>query len=216
MGRAGMTPNAALGFLTVVEDSQHGLFGGYLVLNAAGRPLEFHCTAPVKPNRAQEILYGPTLEPFLYGEQIGQTLLSKAKTPPLFVFTDRPAAMAVRQHVEMPVALSAGRSGKRVGRGQGGGFRVQGSGFQEATRRILSTQYSVLSAVNPQPSTLNPQPSTLNPQPASPTGGSTLRTAARRLLGFNWDAIDWRSPRPTETIARYWLSGWALWPNRSI
>lgn len=48
----------ALGFLTVVEHKQHGLFGGYLVLNQVGRPLEFHCTAPVKPNRAQEILYG--------------------------------------------------------------------------------------------------------------------------------------------------------------
>ena len=46
----------ALGFLTVVEHPQYGLFGGYLVLNLAGRPLEFHCTAPIKPNRAQEIL----------------------------------------------------------------------------------------------------------------------------------------------------------------
>ena len=64
----------ALGFLTVVEHPQYGLFGGYLMLNTAGRPLEFHCTAPIKPNRAQEILYGPTLEAFLYGEQIGQTL----------------------------------------------------------------------------------------------------------------------------------------------
>ncbi len=52
---------SALGFLTVVEHPQYGLFGGYLVLNIAGRPLEFHCTAPIKPNRAQEILYGPTL-----------------------------------------------------------------------------------------------------------------------------------------------------------
>ena len=62
----------ALGFLTVLEHSQHGLMGGYLVLNISGRPLEFHCTAPIKPNRAQQILYGPTLEPYLFGEQIGQ------------------------------------------------------------------------------------------------------------------------------------------------
>ena len=48
-----------LGFLTVLEHPQHGLFGGYLLLNLAGRPVEFHCTAPVKPNRAQQILYGP-------------------------------------------------------------------------------------------------------------------------------------------------------------
>ena len=59
---------AAIGFLTVVDEPAHGLFGGYLILNPAGRPVEFHCTAPVKPNRAQEILYGTTLKPYLYGE----------------------------------------------------------------------------------------------------------------------------------------------------
>ena len=57
-----LRPKPALGFLTVVEHPQHGLFGGYLLLNHGGRPLEFHCTAPIKPNRAQEILYGPTLD----------------------------------------------------------------------------------------------------------------------------------------------------------
>ncbi len=67
---------AGIGFLSVIEHDELGLFGGYLVLNMAGRPLEFHCTSPVRPNRAQEILYGPTLRPFLFGEQIGQALLS--------------------------------------------------------------------------------------------------------------------------------------------
>ena len=95
----------ALGFLTVVEHPQYGLFGGYLVLNAVGRPLEFHCTAPIKPNRAQEILYGPTLEAFLYGEQIGQTLISQASTPPMLICTDRVPALAVREHVSTPVVL---------------------------------------------------------------------------------------------------------------
>jgi len=95
----------ALGFLTVLDHPQHGLFGGYLILNTAGRPLEFHCTAPIKPNRAQQILYGPTLEAFLYGEQIGQTLLAQAKNPPLLVCTDRRPALVVREHVPVPVAL---------------------------------------------------------------------------------------------------------------
>ncbi len=96
---------STLGFLTVVEHSQYGLFGGYLILNTAGRPLEFHCTAPIKPNRAQEILYGPTLESFLYGEQIGQTLISQGSAPPLLVCTDRPPALAAREYVSSPVVL---------------------------------------------------------------------------------------------------------------
>jgi hypothetical protein len=95
----------ALGFLTVIDHPEHGLFGGYLLLNLAGRPLEFHCTAPVRPNRAQEILYGPTLEAFLYGEQIGYTLLGQSKIEPLAVCTDREPALAVRELVSWPVAL---------------------------------------------------------------------------------------------------------------
>ena len=101
----GKTPAKALGFLTVVEHPQHGLFGGYLILNANGRPLEFHCTAPVKPNRAQEILYGPTLQGFLYGEQIGQTLVGRGTHQPLLVCTDREPVLALRSLVTMPVAL---------------------------------------------------------------------------------------------------------------
>jgi hypothetical protein len=94
-----------IGFLTVIEHPQHGLFGGYLVLNLAGRPLEFHCTAPIKPNRAQQILYGPTLESFLYGEQIGFTLLGHSKTIPLAICTDREPVLSLRDLIDVPVAL---------------------------------------------------------------------------------------------------------------
>ena len=92
-----------IGFLAVTEHAEHGLFGGYLLLNASGRPLEFHCTAPVKANRAQEILYGPTLKPFLYGEQIGQTLIAKAKITPLLICTDNPSILAAREFCQTPL-----------------------------------------------------------------------------------------------------------------
>lgn len=105
--RVGISPvnGSSLGFLTVVKDAQHGLFGGYLLLNCAGRPLEFHCTAPVKPNRAQQILYGATLEEFLFGEHIGQTLLAQSQLQPLVVCTDCPPALSVRQFSKAPVVL---------------------------------------------------------------------------------------------------------------
>ncbi len=108
----------ALGFLTVVEHPQYGLFGGYLVLNIAGRPLEFHCTAPIKPNRAQEILYGPTLPSFLYGEQIGQTLIQQATTVPLLVCTDQEPALAAREYSSMPVVLVLPPNGETGGAGE--------------------------------------------------------------------------------------------------
>lgn len=93
----------SLGFLTIVEHEQHGLFGGYLLLTMGGRPLEFHCTAPIKPNRAQQILFGPTLQSYLYGEQIGQTLINKASAKPLIVCTDLGPALSVRDYTSLPV-----------------------------------------------------------------------------------------------------------------
>src|SRR5689334_20873515 len=93
----------AIGFLTVTEHAEHGLFGGFLILNVSGRPLEFHCTAPLKPSRAQEILYGPTLRPFLFGEQIGQTLLAKAKVKPFLVCTDTQSMLAAREFSDVPL-----------------------------------------------------------------------------------------------------------------
>lgn len=105
MRSSGTKSNAALGFFTVVNHAEQGLVGGYLVLNRLGRPLEFHCTAPVKASRAQQILYGPTLEPYLFGEQIGQTLLNKASAEPLVVCTDCEAGLALREFVQVPVAL---------------------------------------------------------------------------------------------------------------
>jgi hypothetical protein len=105
MQASGSKSLPSVGFLTVVEDQEHGLFGGYLVVNALSRPLEFHCTTPVRANRAQEILYGATLKPYLYGEQIGQTLLSKAKSKPLLVCTDCESALSVRGFVSTPVVL---------------------------------------------------------------------------------------------------------------
>jgi hypothetical protein len=104
-------PVPCLGFLTVIENAELGLLGGYLLLNAAGRPLEFHCTAPVKPSRAQEILYGPTLKPFLYGEQIGQALMSRPKLSPLVVCTDSDSVLAARDYTRFPLVLVSSSEG---------------------------------------------------------------------------------------------------------
>ena len=83
----------ALGFITVRHHVEHGYFGGYLILNQLGRPLEFHCTLPVKPSRAQSLLYGPTLDDFICGEQIAKALVTKAKLKPSLLLTDCSAVL---------------------------------------------------------------------------------------------------------------------------
>ena len=92
-----------LGFLAALETDDRAFVAGLLVTNRYGRPLEFQCTAPVKANRAQEILYGPTLKPYLWGEQIGGALISKSRSRPLFVCTNQLDTFAVRTAVEVPV-----------------------------------------------------------------------------------------------------------------
>ena len=100
-----------LGFLTVI-DQFPGLTGGYLVLNRAGRPLEFHCTMPLAPDKIQQILYGETLQPFLYGERIAQTLLQRSKLPVLSILTDHAAVLPVQSLVSPPVIYVFGREMK--------------------------------------------------------------------------------------------------------
>jgi hypothetical protein len=84
----------ALGFITVRHHSEHGYFGGYLIINQLARPLEFHCTLPVKPTRAQSLLYGNTVDDFFCGEQIAKALVAKAKLKPTLLLTDSSSVLA--------------------------------------------------------------------------------------------------------------------------
>jgi len=93
-----------LGFLTAIEVPDRGYIGGLLVTNHFGRPLEFQCTAPLKPNRTQEILYGPTLVPYVLGDLIGRTLIEKVGVKPHIVLTEREELLGLRDLVEIPVA----------------------------------------------------------------------------------------------------------------
>jgi hypothetical protein len=96
------TPTPNLGFLTVLHDAS-GYFGGYLVTNLWGRPLEFRLSTAVQPNRVQQILYGPTLEQYLCADLIGKTLIEKTATGVQLVLTDHEAALDLRRRLEIPV-----------------------------------------------------------------------------------------------------------------
>ncbi len=95
-----------LGFLTIQEDQQ-GYSGGYLVTNAWGRPLEFRLTTAVSPTKVQQLLYGPTLRPYICSELLGKVLVEKAGTPVSLVVTDCDAALDLRAQVQQPVVWLA-------------------------------------------------------------------------------------------------------------
>lgn len=91
-----------LGFLWVVQVDL-GYVGGLLVTNHLGRPLEFQCTTPVRPNKTQEILYGPTLQPFIFSELIGKTLFERLKVQPEILIVMQPELMDLRPLISIPI-----------------------------------------------------------------------------------------------------------------
>ncbi len=101
-----------LGFLTAVESRDRAYVGGLLVTDSFGRPLEFQCTTPVKPNRTQELLYGPTLVPFILGELLGKTLIEKVGVKPKLVFVDRLEVLQLRTCINVPVLCLLDKSRK--------------------------------------------------------------------------------------------------------
>ena len=113
-----------LGFLTAIHLDHRGHVAGLLVTNKYGRPLEFQCTAPVRPNRAQELLYGPTLVPFLLGELLSKTLVERITIKPHVVLTDMSEILDSRPHVSLPVACVAGKEGTKGRAGEGETVRI--------------------------------------------------------------------------------------------
>ena len=97
--------DATIGYFTVVDDPRTGWTGGLLVLDRAGRPLEFQCTLPVRPTRAHEILFGPTLRSHLVAQVIGKLLISKCRTPLSLICCDLPEGLKLESFTKSPVAL---------------------------------------------------------------------------------------------------------------
>lgn len=94
---------AKYGFITIVDVPELGHAGGLLVLSPKGRPIEFHCTAPVAENKTQKILYGQTYQVFLFCDQIGSALVEKSRSKPELLVTDRPELMALGNMSSTPV-----------------------------------------------------------------------------------------------------------------
>ncbi|MFO0088517.1 MAG: hypothetical protein ACK52L_21825 [Pirellula sp.] len=141
----------SLGFLTVRKHPSRGYFGGFLVLNLLARPLEFHCTLPVQPTRAQQILYGATLDEFISGEQIARALILKAKSSLEVVFTDTLAALSGRHVQETPLIAIDGsweRSENTIGHPVSQGHELKSISALDYRFSVLSQYESDLQRIH--------------------------------------------------------------------
>ncbi len=105
------TPNRPLiGFIHIAWLNSHTAIGGLLVVNRLARPVEFHCCEPVTANRAQQVLYGPTLPAFLVSEQIAPALVEHCQLELDLLLSDAPEVLAIRPQLSIPVAAMAPRA----------------------------------------------------------------------------------------------------------
>ena len=95
------------GFLAVVSDDDLGFTGGLLLVNGDGKPTEFHCTAPVRENRTQKILFGQTYQSHIYCDLIGSALVNKCSTTPELLFVEQPQLQPLAGEIATPVLMVA-------------------------------------------------------------------------------------------------------------
>jgi len=100
-----------IGFLGYREfDDGESYRGAILVTDEWGKPLEFRCTAPVRPTKLQRTLYGKSLLPHILTELIGAPLISSVREKPQFILICDEAYFDVRHKVSSPVIRVASPS----------------------------------------------------------------------------------------------------------
>jgi hypothetical protein len=95
-------------------DNGQAYRGAILVTDDWSKPLEFRCTAPVRPTQFQRTLYGKALLPHVLTELIGVPLISSVREKPQLILIVDEAYFDVRHKVTEPVihvARSIGSNG---------------------------------------------------------------------------------------------------------
>lgn len=91
-------------YLTVAGDLTSGLVGGALVVDGRGRPVEFHCTDTLTVSRAEQILYGTTLETYLFCDRIAASIMPRLGKVAM-VLVDRPELCPLARELSLPVVF---------------------------------------------------------------------------------------------------------------
>ncbi len=104
-----------IGFLGYREfDDGVAYRGAILVTDEWSKPLEFRCTAPVRPTQLQRTLYGKSLLPHVLTELIGAPLISSVREKPQLILIADEAYFDVRHKVSAPVIRVARPSGAKA------------------------------------------------------------------------------------------------------
>jgi hypothetical protein len=92
-----------IGFIDVCVFNDGSIRGGMLITDIDTRPYEFRVTSSVKPTQLQQVLYGPSLKEYVYGELICAPLVKIAKEKLSLVLTKELNLLVIRPLISTPV-----------------------------------------------------------------------------------------------------------------
>lgn len=108
---------AAIAYLSYRDfDNGEAYRGAILVTDEWSKPLEFRCTAPVRPTQLQRTLYGKSLLPHILTELVGAPLIASVREKPQIILISDEAYFDVRHKTSSPVIrVSKSGNGKSKG-----------------------------------------------------------------------------------------------------
>ncbi len=101
-----MADEGRLGYLTVQPSADGQAFaGGLLTTDSELRPLDFRCTAAIRPTAIQKALYGAILRQHVFVDLLGLTLVRGADPQPDLILFEDPVLLYLQRKVESTPAL---------------------------------------------------------------------------------------------------------------
>ena len=107
-----------IGYLDVELHEPLGYFGGILVADEFGLPVEFRHTLPVRPTKLQRAIYGDALDRYVRAVVIAQRLVAGPRAPAGHRAGQRRRAARRRRSADGPPGRVGRRPRRRGGRGR--------------------------------------------------------------------------------------------------
>lgn len=103
--------NTRLAFLGIeIFDNGNAIRGAILITDIDTKPYEFRITSPVRATNFQKVLYGNTLEDYMYIELISIPLIKELREDVDLLLVSSPPLLRIRPKISIPVALVSGDS----------------------------------------------------------------------------------------------------------
>jgi hypothetical protein len=93
-----------IAFLDVFELDENSAYrGGCLVTDQETRPIEFRCTAAIRPTELQRVLYGKKLLEYICNDLVGLPIIKALQSKPSLVLVRLPELLKMRPNIAVPV-----------------------------------------------------------------------------------------------------------------